>query len=355
MCGIKLVDALGAVEEIDRILALLGESTSKADPNILTAEGFDAWATQYAARVLKAVSPADKKAVARMVAKLDQPWSRLSEAKQARLIERAMGEIALGAAAETKVVKEIQLNYKAVIATTKAAAKNAYSQTISAAYSAVDRKAVAYAGKSQTHFIRNAYGNRQVALSEQARRTVAKGMAQGLDSAAIGEKLSKQMEMAGLLRSRAYWNTVSSIFSARGRAYGLANSYEQAKIEMARITAIQDEVTTEQCNFLHDKLVPVKGAMDQYRKVGDSADPEAVVNEQPFVRLGKNSKGVEQLYINKDGKRQVIADVLKAARGEKDNASAGQYNQRMSDADMQSAGVGFPPYHAFCRTITVPA
>jgi hypothetical protein len=338
--------------ELDETIAAL-TGVAKADPNILTTEGFDAWLDLYTARVLKAAGPADRKAVAAMVRALDKPWTKLSQAKQAQLVEQAVAKLSLSAAQQAKVVKEIQLNLKGVILATKKAAEAQYGRGISTAFDAIDRRVVDYAGRSQTHFIRNAYGVRQEALSAQARKVVADGMRKGYDSAAIGAKLESTMTAAGLARSETYWRAVSSIFSARGRSYGLATSYEQAKIEMARITAVLDESTTEQCNFLHNKLIPVNGALAHYQGLDETADPEAVVNDQPFMRLGRGEDGGEILYLMKGGERLIVADVLQAARGVADNASAGQYRQRMSDADMLDAGIGFPPYHGFCRTITV--
>lgn len=348
-----------ALAELDAISELLFGSNEvvKALPNPLTERGFDQWVERYSRAVRRVARTQDARAVKAMVNALQKSWAKLSESQRNRLIDQAVKQLSISEAGATKISKTIANNMEQVIRTTKRRAKASVSSRIDASFDAIDEAIVRHVRTSQAHFIRDEYRRRQIAASNQARRIVASGVDRGLDSTAIGEELAKRMTELGITRSEAYWNVVSSIFSARGRAYGLAASYSSAGIERYRWVSVLDEVTTPQCNFLHDKVFTTSTTLDRYREVAASDDPEDVATLQPFMQYGRDNQGNEILYYRegRNGPRRLVAQIVTNPAGQRDNADAGVYRRALSESDLQDAGMSMPPIHGFCRSTTIPA
>lgn len=353
VAGLHWTEYEEAAEIIDDIFAIVAGSkeVSKAAPNILTDKGFDKWIERYARRVFKKARVADKAAIRRMLKVWrGANWKKLTPDQQAALIDRGVKKLALTAAQRVDVSATVALSMKEAIKQTMNNANSLYG--IQAVYDAVDERVVRQVRKSQSHYIRDAYGRRQAGMSREARRIVSRGVRAGLDPTDIGAMLNTEMTAAGLLRAESYWSTVSSIYAARARQYGLFRSYDEATIEQVKFEAILDERTTEQCYFMDGKIISVKQSIQRFQDIAADPDPEAVVDRSPFLQLGKTKQGKEVLYYKKDGKRVVVADVRNSARGTKDGS--GSYRQRMSDQKLADAGIGPPPLHGRCRSTTVP-
>lgn len=338
---------------VDEMIAIISGSdeVSKAAPNILTDKGFDKWVTRYANRVFKKARPADKAAIRKMLAQWrGAKWSTLTPEQTERLIRRGARKIALTGAQRVEVATTVAASMKEAIRQTMKNSKSVHG--IQAVFNAADERVVKQVKKSQSHFIRDAYGRRQVAMSAEARKIVSAGVRAGFDSATIGKILGQKMLASGLLRAESYWATVSSIYAARSRQYGLFRSYDEAGIEQVIFEAILDERTTEQCYFMDGKILNVGQTVQRYQDIADDPDPEAVVDRAPFLQLGKNKQGKEVIYYKRGNKRVIVADVRRAARGTKDGS--GSYKQRVSDSKLASAGIGPPPIHGHCRSTTVP-
>lgn len=342
-----------AVEIIDEMIAIVSgsEDVSKAAPNILTDKGFDKWVERYAKRVFRKARAADKAAIRKMLSVWrGANWKSLSPEQQAKLIDRGVKKLSLTAAQSVDVSSAIAMSMKEAIQQTLNNANSKHG--VRAVYDAADERVVRQVRASQSHYIRDAYGRRQKAMSKEARRVVSRGVREGLDPTDIGSLLNREMTAAGLLRAESYWSTVSSIYAARSRQYGLFRSYDEAGFEKVKFEAILDERTTEQCYFMDGKILSVKQSIQRFRDIASDPDPESIVSRSPFLQLGKTKEGKEVLYYKKDGKRFIVADVKSPARGTKDGS--GSYRQRVSDEKLADAGIGPPPLHGRCRSTTTP-
>lgn len=341
------------VDVVDEMIAILSGSSevTKSTPNILTPKGFDKWVARYSRRVFSKARPSDKAAIRRMLQQWrGAKWASLTQTQASQLIDRGVRKLALTGAQQVDISTTIALSMKEAIRQTM---KNSQSlHGIQAVWDAADERVVRQVRNSQSHFIRDAYGRRQIGMSAEARRVVSRGVRAGYDSTTIGNALSQRMAAQGLIRAESYWSTVSSIYSARSRQYGLFRGYDEAGIEQARFEAVLDERTTEQCYFMDGKILNIGQTVQRFRDVADDPDPEAVVDRQPFMQLGKDKNGKEILYYKKGGNRVVVADVKNAARGTKDGS--GSYRQRVSDDKLADAGIGPPPLHGKCRSTTTP-
>jgi hypothetical protein len=67
-------------------------------------------------------------------------------------------------------------------------------------------------------------------------------------------------------------------------------------------------------------------------------------------RLGDDGK--RHLLVDGDGDASVLAVVERSGVGVRDDR--GGYSRALSGRDLAPAGIGFPPFHGFCRTTTVP-
>lgn len=342
------------VEELDGYLALLGR-TSKAGKNPLTPKGFDEAVDKFIAQVVKSAKVADDRALKAMIGKLDVAWVKMTPKQQEKAIASAVEGLALTAAEQVSITRTIGDEMKFLITASKRGAKALHDLNVSPVFDAIDQRIVDNVVESSSHYIRDAYGRRRVGMSKTARDVVSRGVEAGFDSTEISAKLADVMGASGIIRARSYWTTVSSIYSARSRSYGLARSYDEGGIEYARITSVLDERTTDQCNFLHEKLIPVGRVLSRYNEVAEDPDPESVVALQPFLQVGKDDNGDRILYYKpgKDAERVKVATVVESTVGSKD--VRGRFEQHRSDSEILDAGIGFPPYHGLCRTTTVPA
>ncbi len=338
---------------IDEMLAIVAGSdeVSKAAPNILTPKGFDKWVERYAKRVFKTARPADQRAIRKMLAQFrGANWASLTPKQTEKLINRGVKKLALSAVDTVAISKTVALSMEEAIKQTMKNGNKLHG--VQAVFDAADERVVRQVRRSQSHFIRDAYGRRQVGMSNDARKIVSQGVRAGFDSVTIGKILGQKMLAQGLIRAESYWSTVSSIYAARSRQYGLFRSYDEAGIEKVRFVSVLDERTTEQCNFMDGKILNTGQTLQRFRDVADNPDPEAVVDSQPFLQLGKSKTGKEILYYKRGEKRVVVADVRRAARGTKNGS--GSYKQRVSDSKLADAGIGAPPLHGRCRSTTVP-
>jgi SPP1 gp7 family putative phage head morphogenesis protein len=124
-------------------------------------------------------------------------------------------------------------------------------------------------------------------------------------------------------RSKAYWDLLADHTCTKVREVGRLSGYEQAGIEYLEIRAWLDERTTAICRSMHGRIISVREVrrfVDNYLAACESGDPEAVKQAWP-------------MWSDKNFRAAGIAGT--------------------PSGDLTDSGVGLPPYHFRCRTITV--
>ena len=319
---------------------------AKAASDPLSPQGFDALIRRFTRAVTSTVKRPERQALKAAIAELKgQRWDKLTDAQLTKAINKAAGK--LGAAAgpvSIAVGRVVSAQSIAVLQATKRAMRDGHKLDITATLNAADKRVVKYAGTSQAHFVRNEFGQREVAFSKHARAIVSQGIDKGFDPKEIGRALESQLGAAGLRRAESYWRVVASIHSTRARSYGQVRSFQDAQIGLMIFTAVLDEATTEQCRFMHNKVFSTDSAANRYQQVAESGDPESVVDLQPFIQSGKDpDTGQQVLYAKRNGQRVIVAHVDTPGVGVRDGV--GSYSRAMTPSQIESMGSSTPPLH----------
>jgi hypothetical protein len=217
----------------------------------------------------------------------------------------------------------------------------AIRNTLGAALRLPDRRIAERLSQHHGFFVRDRYGAISQPLAAQARPIIENGLNQGLGREEIERRLRRSIR--GGLQMPHYWRTVAANASVRARSYAAGSTMRLAGITHYRISAILDEATTETCLMLHNKLMPIDGAMALQDRLINDPNPEGVYWHHPFV----SDSGDELAIEFPDGERNVIAQVASPGAG---TGSPGTYRNVLSGSQMVSTAVGFPPYHHNCRT-----
>ena len=117
-----------------------------------------------------------------------------------------------------------------------------------------------------------------------------------------------------------------------------------------RLEAVLDEATTETCRFMHGKVFSVGRGLEVFERV--EADPGAIYDINPWVRLGRDEDGQSMLYVKNQDRRIPIATIERSGTGLKDDIGA--FRNTRSEQELMDLGVSFPPCHGMCRSNVVP-
>lgn len=210
--------------------------------------------------------------------------------------------------------------------------------------------------RDQALFARDEFFKRSDDISELARGVIAKGNDIGLGSKAITAELRTALVGEAAFKQKGYWPVISNVFQNRARTGASLKTYNDVGVERYRIVATLDQATTEVCRFMHGQILSVPRALENFQEVEGLTDPEEVKLTNPFIRINRQKDGSRDLVVrNRSGGRVVkkrLATINKSGLGRKN--TRGTFKNAASANSIMDAGVGGPPYHGKCRTITVP-
>jgi hypothetical protein len=346
MCGASGTDDLVALvrgrEAADAMLAALRVPVTKAlDPS--TPRGFDAAVARLAAALRRRASAAEAEALVEALKALDIDWRGAAAGARRHAIERARtaaARVVDGVVA--RVRGSVGQAARDVVEATRSDVRRRQRLAIGADLNAMDTRAVAYLGRASELFVRDEYGQRLEAFGDAARRVVAGGLEQGLGRDDIAQELAAAADAALVRRSSSYWELVAASWIGEARSMSQISAYAEAGIERYVITAVLDEVTTDTCRYLDGKVLQTADAVRMFDRVAASDDPLALKTERPWVRerLGEDGRGVLR-----------VGETELAIVGARDDRGA--YARALPASDLAPAGIGFPPFHGFCRSTTV--
>jgi hypothetical protein len=142
-------------------------------------------------------------------------------------------------------------------------------------------------------------------------------------------------------RDSFYWEVVAGSFVGRGRSFAQLSGFAEAGIERYRVSAVLDQRTTNSCRFLDGKVFSVRRGLDIFDQV--EVDPENIREHNPWLREAGGS-----IYIERSGRRVPIAQVVRSGVGVSDDR--GEYEHARSEQELEGLNLGFPPFHANCRS-----
>lgn len=356
MCGTSSTDDLAIVaaarETADTMLAALRVPVAKA-LDLSTPRGFDTAVARLGAELRRFAAVPETEAVRRALGVLDVDWRATSPAQRSAVVRDALAAAGRVAAAVSRRI-ETPLGRAAseVVRATRSDARRRQHLSLGADLNAVDHRAIAYVTRANALFVRDEYGRRIESFGEQARRVVARGLEQGLGRDDIAEDLARAADIALIGRTRPYWDVVAASFIGEGRSLSQISAYAEARIDRYVLLAVLDEHTTDTCRFLDGKVLQTTDAMRTFERMEASDDPLVIKRERPWVRERLGDDGKRHLVVDRDGDASVLAVVDRSGVGARDDRGA--YSRAMTGRELAPAGIGFPPFHGFCRTTTVP-
>lgn len=306
----------------------------------------------------RATADTETEILRKAVDNLDVDWPNLTAAARSRVIratQEAVGSIP--ARVIPAVEARLRVSGPAAVRGARTGTREVLSATlrsrIGVSLTERDRRIVDHLVGSQAHYVRDEYGRRVDAFSRRARDIVAGGLDQGLGrdeiSTALGEAFTAT---AGIQRSASYWSVIAGTFMNRSRTWGQLTSYEEAGIERYVFEAVLDERTTDQCAALHGRTFEVSAGIQRYETVAASSDPEAVIDVQPWLRVGKDDQGRRVLYTqDRAGSRTLVGVVTQSRVGSRD--ALPKLAGMKSTAQLQEMGLLAPPLHGACRSTIV--
>ena len=116
--------------------------------------------------------------------------------------------------------------------------------------------------------------------------------------------------------------------------------------------AVLDEATTPTCRFLDGKTFSVSNGLDLFDQV--EAEPDSLPELTPWVRESTNpTTGRRSLTVQRQGEPFAIADIVRSGVGSRDDR--GEFAQGLDENELGDLNIGYPPYHALCRSSSVSA
>jgi hypothetical protein len=314
--------------------------------------GFDRAVASLASVLGARASASDEAAVREAMAVLDVDWAAVTAARRAELIRRAMEAAGRRTAAVPRAVQAVFGDAATeVVQATRDSTRTGQGLAIAASFNALDRRIIRHVTTSQANFVRDEYGRRHEAFSQKARQIVADGLEAGLGRADLARDLEEGARDTIAGRNSLYWETVAGSFVSNGRSFAQLSAYAEAGIQRYLIAAVLDERTTEVCRFLDGKTFTVATGLNNFEAL--EADPDAIKELAPWVREAIDpDTGRKVLYVERGESRVPLAEVARSAMGTRDDR--GDFSRALSERDMESMGISFPPYHALCRSTTVP-
>lgn len=324
--------------------------TAKADP--YSPEAFEAWATRMVNGMLR-VSRSDLRAMAtEALDHLSIPF----ETASGEVLEAALSGYRTTIANPTNRMAnmqqvEISKVLERVIAASGAAATKIpeVRAALGAMFELHDERAAKLLARHHGFWVRDRHGAISQEMSGKARDIISEGLRQGLGQVEIGRDLSR-MTYSGV-RQPHYYRTVAANNVARARSYSLGTTLRAAGIQFYRIEAVLDARTTHQCEYLHQKVLPVGAGISNIERTMADPNPAAVLANQPFIK----DEGDKLTVPTPGGGTAVVARIDSRGRHSTPQGPGGSYTRVMSQSDMVSSAIGFPPYHHNCRTTVVPA
>lgn len=308
---------------------------------------------RLAASMRVGTGPIEADAIRRSLRILDVDWPNLSAAQRDRAFEAA--RVALGTATPG-VVRAVRIRISgprgAMFRPTRRSTARSLlpSITVSPQLSLRDRQAERIVRTSTTNFVRDEMGRRVDHHSELARETVARGLEQGLGR----DEIARDLRVAfgsRIVRGPGYYDVVAGAYMNRARTYSSLLTFQDAGVETYVFEAVLDEVTTDICRFYHGQTFSTSNGIESMDRVLALEDPEAIVDENPWLRTGRDAGGTRSIFFERDDRRTRVAQIDRSGVGTRDDT--GSYSRAMTPRQLEAAGIPYPPLHGRCRSAIV--
>lgn len=334
------------------------ESIAKARPNINTVRGLQAFVDSLADDILRATAAKDEAGVQAVLNTIERLKAKLTPAQFEDMTRAITDNYARATAGIGELpMFEASLDKSGRLTITAARRDvinnvGAAGRGISVAPNLTDKEQIAFMKNSKGIYVRDAYGKRSARLGKQASNIIKPMLEGGAGHEEIAATLSKKMAKSIPGQTTAYWNTVADNHVTRARSWGNMSGMDEAGFEAFLIEAVLDADTTDQCRYMHGKIIIIADAMALSRQAESTVGKLDTVN--PFIQT-QHVGDLTRLTIptQKGGKtvQRTLATSTKTGAGTR---GTGSWNGKIPDSKLVASGVGAPGYHDRCRTTIVP-
>lgn len=348
----------GAIAAEDLIRKAMGVDIRKAlDP--LDPDDYIVIVGRLGRAMSRATASTEVAIMNRALDALDVDWPALSSAQRQRVITASQSIYAeIPKRVIPPVVQRLEVAGPRTVRGARRGARRGvparFRSAMGVDLALVDRRILAHLTSSQALFITDEYGRRRDDLASLSRGIVARDLELGLGRDEITANLQARLGTSlGINRSRNYWNVIAAAFTNRARTFGQLASYGEAGIRAFFFEAVLDEVTTDQCRFLHGRRFPVQAGLARFNASEQATEPEAVKQIMPWIQSGRDPETGERILYtrNEDGSRNRVAEIVRSGVGTSDDT--GKFRNGQSTSELEAAGSFMPPLHGRCRsTIT---
>ncbi len=305
---------------------------------------------EFASLLRQGAQASNTAAVRAAVKVLDVDWHQTSAARRRELVAESIKAAGRHTdALPEKLAETFKVGAEDVVTGAKKSARK-QGLSVGTDFNTIDKRIVQHLRRSEANFISDEYGRRKATFSRTARRVVARGVEDGLSRADIARDLRAVAEKTIGGKGGLYWEVASASFIGRGRSFASLSSYAEARVERYVLEAIRDEHTTETCIFLHGRTFSVDHSLETFAKVDENPDDIRTIT--PWVRTALGPDGEPWLQAKTAQGKALIARIADPGFGQKDKV--GTYSSALGNDRLQELGISFPPFHALCRTVTLP-
>lgn len=117
-------------------------------------------------------------------------------------------------------------------------------------------------------------------------------------------------------------------------------------------TYFANGVLVHNCRFLDGKYILVSGSLDLLDRLSASAKPEDVKAINPWMSKGRDDRGSFLQIKKPDGSVTQVARIVRSGVGNVDDI--GEFLDELRMDQLETLGIGPPPYHGNCRSTIVP-
>ncbi len=287
----------------------------------------------------------------KFLGRLDVNWPALTTTQINETFSKARGFLA-GISTEKLMpmwTAKVSVTIQRVGRSTRAAIREAHLPRIGTVLSSPEVEAIDRIAIQQGWFLRNKQGRISNALTARGRKIVESGLADGLGRNEIGRMLTKELPGLANQYGKNYASTVASNAVSRARSYSEIAAYQSAGIEYLEIAAQLDERTTICCRFMDGQIINVKKVGALLDRAASVTDPADIYRTTPFIGTKRGKDGKTYLQTRTGAK---LAEVTRSGMGRADDR--GQFKAFVGGSKFTSKGIGAPPFHHRCRSLTFP-
>lgn len=330
------------------LLQLAGYQSIAKVENPIRRRTFDRIVARISTELADAAYDLDVGFIDRLLSALDVDFQELTAGELGSVFARARAALPDPARYVPRIVPLLGAELEGIALASRGAAVS--GQRGAGGLSAADREVLAHLQGAQGFYIQNAMTARNARIETRIAAVIDRAARLGMSRAEVRAALEEVVGEARILREQAtYFDIVAGDVSAQARTLGMLTRYRDAGISFYIWESILDEVTSDQCRFLHGTVFRVDAGMQTLAQMASTID--GAKEAAPWLRVGRNADGEKVLYTKSMSHRREIATVVRSGVGIKDDV--GEFRTSY-DADALSAvGICLPPAHANCRSTIV--